>query len=64
MKIVIDDDLCRGHGVCEAECPEVFTIDEDEKVKVLQPEPPAELHDKVRIAAQYCPTRAIQLIEG
>lgn len=61
MKIKIDDDLCQGHGVCEGEAPEVFEVTDDFKVKVLKPEPPPELHDKVRQAAKYCPTRAIIL---
>jgi ferredoxin len=30
---------------------------------VLQENPPAELHDKVRMAANNCPTGAITLVE-
>ena len=28
MKIVVDFDLCRGHGECEGEAPEVFQVDD------------------------------------
>ena len=64
MKIKIDEDLCQGHGVCEGEAEEVFEVNDDFKVRVLQETPPAQLHDKVRAAAKYCPTRAIQIIES
>lgn len=62
MKIKIDYDLCQGHGTCKGEAPEVFDVDEDElRVVVLQEEPTADLHEKVRAAAKFCPTQAIQL---
>ena len=25
-RIVVDRDLCQGHGVCEGEAPDVFTV--------------------------------------
>ncbi|MGB0678549.1 MAG: ferredoxin [Polyangiales bacterium] len=63
MKISIDEDLCQGHGVCEGELPEVFELGEAYKVTLRTTEPPPELHDKVRTAAKYCPTRAIRIEE-
>ncbi|MCZ7685090.1 MAG: hypothetical protein M5U28_42500 [Sandaracinaceae bacterium] len=43
--------------------PEVFAIGKDNKVILKVPRPPAELHAKVRAAAEYCPTRTIRLEE-
>jgi ferredoxin len=64
MKIKIDFALCQGHGTCKGEAPEVFDVDEDAmKVILLQESPVEELHDKVRAAAKYCPTMAIQIEE-
>ena len=63
LRIRIDRDLCQGHGVCAGECPEVFAVGRDQKVMLKVVRPPAELHEKVRLAAKHCPTRTIRLEE-
>jgi len=62
-RIEVDHDLCRGHSACIEEAPEIFRVDERNKVVLLEPEPVAELHLKARLAAQYCPTHAITIVE-
>ncbi|MFC0435155.1 ferredoxin [Kutzneria buriramensis] len=65
MKVVIDQDKCVGAGQCVLLAPEVFDQrDEDGVVVLLQENPPAELHDAVRQAAQVCPALAIELAES
>ena len=59
MNVTVDDDRCRGHGVCCAVCPEVFELTDDGYSTVLVPEVPPELEDKVRDAAASCPERAV-----
>jgi ferredoxin len=59
MKVVIDEDLCRGHGVCASECPKVFGVNDDGYGEVLVDTVPAELEDEVRLVATHCPERAI-----
>ncbi len=65
MKVNIDTDLCQGHSVCVAECPEVFEVVEQEDgypvVTLLIEEPGEELRDRVMNAAQYCPNRVISV---
>ena len=67
MKITVDLELCQGHSVCLAECPEVFDVVEAEDdyphVVVLQGNPPEELREKVQRAAMYCPNHVITLSE-
>ena len=63
LRIRLDRDLCQGHAVCVGEAPEVFALGRDNKVMLKNPRPPAELHAKVRAAAQHCPTRTIRLEE-
>lgn len=63
LRVRVDRDLCQGHAVCVGEAPEVFAIGRDSKVILKVPRPPAELHAKVRAAAEYCPTRTIRLEE-
>jgi ferredoxin len=64
MKIVVDRDLCQGHAMCELEAPEVFAVPKSGTVELRLEEPPAELHDAVRLAVKYCPTRALSITEG
>jgi sterol 14-demethylase len=63
LKVVLDRDLCQGHGVCVGEAPEVFRLAADGKVELTGAELTGELHGKVRAAAKYCPTRTIRLEE-
>ena len=65
MKVTVDQDKCVGAGQCVLLAPEVFDQrDEDGVVVLLQENPPAELHDAVRQAAQVCPALAIELAES
>ncbi len=60
FRIVVDADLCQGHGVCENEAPDLFEVDDDHKVAVLDASPgddqrKAEHH----VRAGYDPAPAI-----
>ena len=61
MKIVVDFDLCQGHAVCEAEAPDVFEVDDEGKLTVLDGSPPEALRSEVEAAVRYCPTRALRI---
>jgi ferredoxin len=64
MRVVVDWDLCQGHGACKSEAPEVFDVNEKKgAVIVLQEDPPEALRAKVLAAVKYCPTRALSLSE-
>ncbi|WP_328606777.1 ferredoxin [Amycolatopsis sp. NBC_00345] len=64
MKVLIDQDRCVGAGQCVLAAPEVFDQrEEDGVVVLLQENPPAELHEQVREAAQICPALAIELAD-
>lgn len=63
MKVKVDYDVCASTGACMQVCPEVFEVRSDGYLYVLQEEPAAELHDKVRTAADLCPTAAISIEE-
>ena len=63
MRIVVDRDLCQGHGVCESEAGEVFAVPKKGTVEVLDPSPPAGLRAKVEAAVKYCPTHALRIEE-
>ncbi|GAA3128740.1 ferredoxin [Planomonospora alba] len=60
MRITVNRDGCCGAGQCVLAAPEVFAQgEEDGLVVLLDPSPPAELHDAVRRARSHCPTRSI-----
>jgi sterol 14-demethylase len=62
--IVVDRDLCQGHGVCESEAPEVFVVERKATtVTVLDETPPETQRAAVEAAVRYCPTHALSIEE-
>lgn len=62
-KVVVDPDLCQGHGVCEAEAPEVFSVSRKGELTVLVESPPDDQRAAVELAVKYCPTHALSVQE-
>lgn len=62
-RIVVDRDLCQGHGVCESEAPAVFSVSKDAVLTVLDDTPPDAERAAVQLAVQYCPTHALSIVE-
>jgi ferredoxin len=63
MKIAVDRDLCQGHAMCELEAPEIFSVPKSGTVEIIDERPAADLQAAVRLAVQYCPTRALSIEE-
>jgi ferredoxin len=61
MKIRVDRVLCQGHGVCESEAPEVFSVSKKGELTVLQENPPDDQRANVERAVKYCPTHALTI---
>jgi ferredoxin len=59
MKVRVDDERCRGHGVCVTLCPEVFTLTDDGYAVAADSDVPAELEEAVSDAVDNCPEQAI-----
>jgi ferredoxin len=59
MRVTADRERCVGTGQCELLAPDVFEVDDDGAVQVLQAEPDDE--DAARQAVQQCPTGALTL---
>jgi ferredoxin len=64
MKVVVDYDVCASNAVCMGIAPEVFEVRDDGFLYVLDEHPGPELQDRVRQAANNCPTGAITLEDG
>ena len=63
MRIVVDRDLCQGHGVCQSEAPEVFAVPKSGQVDVVDETPADGLRAKIELAVKYCPTHALTIME-
>jgi ferredoxin len=63
MKIVVDRDLCESNAVCVRTAPDMFVIDEKDKLRLLVERPSPDQMEKARAAVRRCPRRALSLVE-
>ncbi len=63
MRIVLDSELCTGHGRCYSLAPELFDTDDEGHSVVLTPDVPEGLESQAWLAAQNCPERCITIEE-
>jgi ferredoxin len=61
LKIVVDAEVCEGHGRCYLLAPELFSADELGHSVVNDVELVPELENLADRAAQNCPERAITI---
>ncbi len=61
MKIIVDYDLCEANAVCMAEAPEVFKVDDDDNLHILDENPGEALRQKIENAVRLCPKQALKL---
>ncbi len=59
MKATVDHEQCIGCGVCEAECPEVFEINNEGMADVIVDEIGEDVLEKAKEAQEQCPVEAI-----
>lgn len=64
MRLAIDYDKCTGLGMCEAEAPDVFEIQDDGSLLCLDENPSEELRAEVEAACASCPTEALRILEA
>jgi ferredoxin len=61
MKIRVDRNVCQGHALCNAQDPELFTLDSDGYSDVDVREVPKGKEDRAIAGMQACPERAISI---
>ena len=59
MKVSVDDQRCRGHGVCVTLCPEVFSLTDDGYAVAIESDVPNGFEGATREAVESCPEQAI-----
>ncbi|MET7768450.1 ferredoxin [Nocardia sp. NPDC005366] len=63
MKVRVDTVLCESNGICVGIIPEVFDLDDDDRLELLREEVTPEIEPRVRDAVAQCPRHAISLVE-
>jgi len=63
MRVVVDLMKCESNGMCMAQAPEVFLVNDDDELVVLQEMPDEHLRPKVVAAVKRCPKQALSLLE-
>lgn len=63
MKVVVNADMCEGHGKCQQAAPEVFKLGDDDVSVVLVDDVPESLKGKVDRAIRLCPRQAISWVK-
>ena len=61
MELRVDRDLCEANGVCTGIAPDVFDLNDEDELVLLQPEPPEEMRDRIEQAVASCPKTALSL---
>jgi len=62
-KIDVDWGLCESNGVCMGIIPEVFQLEDDDTLTILQEDVTPENEAQVREAVRQCPRQAISIVE-
>ncbi|MFE9324302.1 ferredoxin [Nocardia sp. NPDC052278] len=64
MKISVDYSRCEGHGLCAAQAPEVFSLDDNALLiyRFDGAEVPGDLVTAARTAMNSCPVAALREI--
>jgi ferredoxin len=59
MKVWVDDQRCRGHGMCLTLCSDVFTLNDDGYAEAIESDVPETMEAAVQEAIECCPEQAI-----
>ena len=63
MRVHVDKMVCEANGTCERIAPQVFRLDDEDELEILQPEVPAEFEEAVRSSVDRCPKMALRLTD-
>ena len=61
FRVVVDWDACESNALCMDVAPEIFEVDDDDQLQLLQEHPPEELRAKAEEAVRRCPKNALSL---
>ena len=62
MRLVVDYDLCEANAVCVKTAPDMFQVDDADKLHLLVADVDEEHMEKAKAAVRRCPRRALSLV--
>lgn len=62
MKIAVDYVLCESNAICAGLAPDVFDIDDDDKMRLLDASPSESMRPVIEQAVLSCPKAALSII--
>ena len=63
MRVAVDRNRCESHGLCVATAPNVFELDDDDNLEILDEHPAEDEWPTVRSAVASCPTQALSVVD-
>lgn len=64
MKIKANQRICEGFANCVSAAPDLFDIDDDDRVVVLHPQPADADRSRVEEAIRSCPVTALTIADA
>ena len=61
MRIILEEAKCDGLGMCEAEAPDLFEVQDDGTLVILDATPGEDRRSEVEAACDACPTLALSI---
>lgn len=63
MRVEVDLGKCTGHGVCESIAEDVFEVQDDGSVLIVENERPESDRERMSQAVTQCPAAALRLVD-
>lgn len=63
MRVEVDLGKCTGHGVCESVADDVFEVQDDGSVVILENVRPESDRERMNQAVTQCPAAALRLVD-
>ena len=63
IRIVVDYDLCEANAACQKTAPDMFQVDDKDKLHLLVSHPSEAQMDLANAAVRRCPRRALSLVD-
>lgn len=62
-KVHVDFEICESNAVCMGIIPEVFDLDDQDYLHILQEDVTPENEAQIREAVRQCPRQAISIVD-
>jgi ferredoxin len=62
MRVDVDLGRCTGHGICESIAEDVFEVQDDGSVVIVEQDRPEADRERMQQAVTQCPAAALRLV--